>query len=264
MVWRFRTVALLVLPLLGSAKVTCAQERPSFEVAAIKPSDPNSSDQGVSWHENNSRVLIRNHTVKRLVTLAYEVEMFRVLGGPDWIDSQKYDIDAKIPDELASAHRDPHAAGWMLQSLLADRFKLAVHKEVRKLAIYELVVSKDGSKLKVSTSGNPKSNGRSKGDSIHFVFEDVPLSRLIDRLSLAVGRHVVDGTNLTDRYDFTLDYAAVNLSAKPPEPGTAQAAADSGPTIFEALQQQLGLKLESKEGPVDVYLIDHVQKADPN
>ena len=272
--------------------------RPSFEVASVKPNTSGSTNSSTSF--NRGRFVATNVTVKLLLMSAYRVQDFQIIGGPGWIGSDAFDIEAK-PEEGAVPQqpgpRDPTAIdpmSLMVQSLLEDRFELKLHRETRELPVYILSIGKDGPKFKavdpaqqtdapsgargvggsgrvptpaslpVGNMGSSINNGRGEM-SAHAV----PMVRLISFLSQQLRRPVVDKTDLKDLYDFRVEWtrdqnigAAAPTAAGTPTPAAADA--PSGPSIFTALQEQLGLKLDSGRGPVEVLIIDSVQKPAEN
>lgn len=256
-----------------------AASAPSFEVASIKPK---TSDDG------NVRVMFapdgftaNGVTTKFLVGFAYNLKDFQISGGPGWVDSEKYDINAKMDEATIEALKKlpPEQAQeqrrLMLQSLLAERFSLKVSQSSKDLPIYALVVVKSGSRLSPvadSKSGSadspgPKSLMRMAPGGLTAT--GIPISLLVDRLSREVGRKVVDKTGLTGAYDFTLqwtpDRPVQGFAPAEDKQGPAAPAPDSsGPSIFTALQEQLGLKLESQKGPVETLVIESIEKPSEN
>jgi bla regulator protein blaR1 len=244
-----------------------------FEAASIKPADPHFS--GVSSSRDAGEGLeVRNISVRNLITLAYGLRDFQ-LKGPSWIDSESYDVIAKAPSDNAERLPDsPDATEESmsqrktrfervqerLRSLLADRFGLVVHRESREQPVYFLTIAKTGSKLvAVSSPNGPPRKEEGRGHSQGFA---VPIEMLVATLSNATHLTVIDKTGLTGRFDYTLtwDPASTSLSANPDAalPGT------SSPTIFTAVQEGLGLRLESGKAPVDVVVIDHVDHPSAN
>jgi uncharacterized protein (TIGR03435 family) len=227
-----------------------------------------------------------------LIMRAYNVQSFQV-SGPSWMDSQRFDVIAKVPD---GATRED--ARIMLQNMLAERFKLKLHKGSKDAPIYELVVAKGGIKIKETAqtaaaqaegAGGPPPEPQPKGkdgflrtphgqlgiqamvnDRMRMQGDAVTMPRLTDILGMAVGRPVVDKTGLTGAYDIMLEFSpeAMGAGPKSPAPGgnsgnpaeTPHDSNDSGPTIFTALQEQLGLKLVSRNGPVDLLVVESVDK----
>jgi uncharacterized protein (TIGR03435 family) len=177
----------------------------------------------------------------------------QILDGPSWLSSTRFDIQAKAdPDQIKSRTSEQlrELKQQMLQTLFADRFHLKVHQETRVLPAYDLVVAKGGVKLQPSHS-----NGKSIGmGHAHFNGEGLTMDLIVERLSKIIGRVIVDKTNLTDRYDFKLQWT----------PDDASATDDSAPSFFTAIQEQLGLKLESAKEPVPVLVVDHIEQPTPN
>lgn len=180
--------------------------------------------------------------------LAFNLAAWQISGAPDWFDLERYDIAAK-PERPGS--RDEIYS--MVRSLLTDRFRLAMHRETRDLPLYNLVLEKGGPKIAINETGGPQHVSQQNG---HAVFHNVPISRLTPYLSTQVGRFVVDKTGLTGKYDFILDYVPARDSLQPVGP--------SGPSIFDALKERLGMKLEPGRGPVEIFHIDHVERPSEN
>jgi uncharacterized protein (TIGR03435 family) len=216
-----------------------------FEVASIKPGDPNLG--GYSMRSFPGRVELRNYTVKACIEMAYSVDDNQLAGGPKGFDTEGYDIIAKLP-EGGKGEQIPQ----MLQALLADRFKLTFHRETRSLPAYLLMPAKGGPKMPratetISTSWGPR-RIRGKG---------IGMAALVDMLTKLLEHPVFDETGLEGKYDVTLDFAPVQASPTP-------ANEDLGPSIFAAIQEQLGLKLEATKRPVEVFVIDHMEKPSEN
>jgi len=204
--------------------------------------------------------LASNIPLKALIMVAYRIKPDQVVGGPEWVSTDPYDMNAKA--ERPSSIEELHV---MLQDLLAERFKLRFHRETKELPIYALTVEKDGPKLQSHAA-------RSAGDpwidqtieqivqvKMHAKF--VPMDYFVWRLSQTLDRPVVDQTKLKGDYDFDLSFT------QEPPPGFPIGALlngspidTSGPTIFEAVRKQLGLNLERQKGPVDILVIDHAEK----
>ncbi len=231
----------------------------TFEVASIKPSDPNRPDTGL--HRSNAKFAATNHTLKRLIAFAYDVELFQISGGPAWVNSEGYDVTAKTPDDVAH-HKGLDDDKVMVQALLSDRFKLTLHNESRELPIYALVIGKNGSKLEIAKPQNGSSDVRGRGRT-QFIFTNVPLSSLVHVLSQRLGRPVVDRTGLTAHYDFKLEWSPDQTSSDSRD-SVSSAPDPAGPTLFTAIQEQLGLRLEAQKGPVQIFVIDHVERPSEN
>ena len=261
---------------------------PSFEVATIKPASPQPHLSSVSPGE----VTISNVTVRNLIEQAYGIpwtaaENERVLGGPAWLDSNRYDIVARIPSDLAEAQQklsrdqQKRQVSLMLQSLLVERFQLKVHFESRDLTVYALVVAKPSPHLVASTNEVESTAQESRGpgqlpskpEDVHHgiaVFYNGQsaqmtakqaslddLARWFAGYSEVGGRPVVNQTGLSGFYDFTLRWTRQSLAAAP-QPGSSDGADSDAPPLFTALPGQLGLRLKTTKAPVEVILIDHV------
>ena len=242
-----------------------------YDVATIKPSDPNAMGGGVGMRPNGG-FYTKNQSLKNAVCNAYEVMGFQCLGGPAWLESDKYDIEAK-PDgatteqllKLSWKQRWP-VQQRMQQALLADRLKLKVHYETREMPIFALVVAKGGLKMHEAKPGDTYANGLKGGDGKAFgggsfmvgngkmTAQEISMDALVAQMAVTVSHIVENKTGLTGVYDFTLRYEA---SDPPPPDSTA-------PSIYTALEEQLGLKLESAKGPVKVLVIDHVERPSEN
>jgi bla regulator protein blaR1 len=279
-----RIPAVVSLVLFSACAAVCQiqtpTQMPGFEVASIKLSSTagGGTQIGVS---PGGMFTARNVTVRTLIQEAYDLRDFQVSGGPGWLDEQLYDIVAKGNGAAASddeirkmtdEQRKAFKAQFLLklQMLLADRFQLKVHRETKELPIYALIVAKSGPKLK-PVGGEPVLGGLTVrgGDAGQAVItgNSVTMAALARLLSSRVGRAVVEMTNLTGDYDFKMSFTP-DMAPQPGSSGDGTdqpAGVDSGgPSIFTALQEQLGLRLEAQKGPVEVVVIDSVQKASEN
>ena len=237
--------------------------KPAFEVASIKPS--NSADDRVSFRITpGGRVAITNGSAKMLIMMSYNLKPHQLEGGPNWLDSEKYDITAK-----AEGPDNPDQLKVMMQSLLADRFKLTFHRETREMPVYALVPGKNGPKLHAAEVSDGKGRRFRIGrGQIELLGAD--MAGLADALSNVVGRTVLDRTSISGNYDFKLEWTpdeSENPILKGPpngREGAAPAPDAAGPSVFTAIQEQLGLKLEAQKGPVEVMVIDHIERASEN
>jgi uncharacterized protein (TIGR03435 family) len=241
-----------------------AQPRPSFEVASIKPGDPNSHQFGIGIR--GSLFIATNASLKMMIGFAYDVQDHQISGGPKWLDSDRFSIEAKPKAAIPFSMERMEPLKLMLQSLLEERFKLAFHRETRVEPVYELVVAKGGPRLKENSAPGPDGRvglfGRGRGD---LTATAMPIAVLAGTLSQRMGRSVIDKTGLSGKYDFTLVYTPDQSTPGGPDERDAPAAPDpAGPSIFTALQEQLGLKLESAKGPVEILVIDRAEKPDAN
>jgi uncharacterized protein (TIGR03435 family) len=192
-------------------------------------------------------------TLKRCVRGAYGVEEPRILGGPKWIDEARYDIEAK-----AAGPAGDRELMVMLQSLLAERFKLAFHRETRALPGYALVVGKGGLKAKPS---DPDADSRTSSSRVSIEAAGCTMAHLALKLSEILHLPVADFTAVPGGFDFKLEWTVDDMQATPPAAAPDPA---SGPSIFAALQGQLGLRLESRKVPAEVLVIDHAEKPSEN
>jgi uncharacterized protein (TIGR03435 family) len=243
-------------------KQMAADADPAFEVATIKPSNPDASG-GKGFTLDGRQLSTVNTTVSDLISWAYGVHARQIIGAPDWIGKEKYDLLGE-PDIDGQPNRQQ--AGVMIQKLLADRFKLSFHSDKKELSVYAIVVGKDGPKITKSPDQNGLPRMFLQGHGVLPVksatmaeFADVLQGRVLDL-------PVVDQTGLAGRYDFILTWTPDEsqfggLGAKPPVPSDD---ATAPPDLFTAIQQQLGLKLEAKKASADVLVIDHVERPSPN
>ena len=257
-----------------------------FEVASVKA---NTSGDGPNrlQLQPGGRITAENIMLRNLIRFAFQVQDFQLIGGPDWIDKERFDIVAKAEHDIVPGPPGTVGPGQlMLRSLLADRFKLAVHQEKRELPVYALVLARSdgrlGPQLQRSTvdcmaimnaargrSGPPPMvNGRpqcgmrvSPGAMIGGGF---PLSQLITTLSQFAQRTIVDRTGLTGDFDLELHWTPEQLPTLPPDVKPLAPVDPNGPSLFTAIQEQLGLKLESTKDSVDVLVIDKVERPSPD
>jgi len=243
----------------------------TFEVASIKPSNPDTPGTFIQFMPGGG-LKMSGIPLRGMITFAYDVRDFQVSGGAGWVGTERFDVMAKAertasdgPEDLAKMTdqqrktiRDQIAE--RLRALLADRFQLVVHKETKEQPIYALVVSKNGAKLKEAKVVEGARQGMSMNRSRVEGFA-APMEMLGPTLSAVTGRPVVDKTGLTGKYDFVLEWTP-DLGAAGPD--GANSPEPSGPTIFTALQEQLGLRLEAQKGPVENIVIDRAEKPSEN
>ena len=228
----------------------------AFEVASIKPNNSGSTRSGSSI-SSTGRYEGTNLTLHGLIQDAYRVREFQIVGGPDWIKGDRFDVIGK-PSETAPSEslRD------MLRTLLADRFKLVVHQEIREQPVYALtlaqtegklgqgLVAVDCSQRLCGNTNTNESNGSGTVKGTGLTMED-----LAGWTANRVDRAVINRTGLSGTYDVDLKYTS-------PRPGIAPT--NDAPSLFTALQEQLGLKLEGSRGPVEFIVIDHVERPSEN
>jgi uncharacterized protein (TIGR03435 family) len=271
---------------------------PTFDVASIKKHvpDANGGKEGVTMGGPDiSQFRATNVTAKMLIETAYNVNDFQIAGGPAWIDSEHWDINAKVGDSLVAQleklpHREQQAQqALMVRSLLLDRFKLQVTRSTKDGNVLALVVAKGGPKLKEVAPPNPQASGapppagpiapgQPRGPApgqallmmnnnlVTLAANGVPIASLVNQLSMQIGEKVADQTGLKGTYQYTLQFAPQRALGDMHPPPAAEAAAPDSDTssIFTALQEQLGLKLQSTKGSIDTITIDQIQQPSPN
>lgn len=237
---------------------------PTFEVATIKPSDPARSGQIVTLR--GAEVITTNTTVHDLINLAYWLHPKQLTGGPAWTESEKYDMAGK-PDAPGQPSVDQMK--MMIQKLLADRFQLKFHFEKRDLSAYAIRITNAGAKI-IRSQDDPKGYpgwnfGRNAAGTT-LTFRNSPMSQVTAILQNFLDKPVVDQSGLSERYDFTLTFTLdpAQMARLGGPPISAADNPDAAPDVFTAFQQQLGLKLESTKAPVDVMVIDKVEKPSEN
>ena len=275
------------------AGIGLAADGPQFDVASVKPSIPQPGgrismmNRGGPGTSDPGQVTYMGISLKNLLATAYGVKSFQI-SGPGWLDSERFDVTAKIPPDTSKEQ-----FGVMLQNLIAERFKLTLHHETKDLPLYELQVAKNGPKLKPYVADpnapSPPVPGTPPGPpvigkdgrpilppgGVMFMMSEGRLkltvskqstARLADLLGNQLGQPVIDETGLTGEYDFNLEFSREGLPSgplgpPPPPPALTAASPDSEPpSLLTAVQEQLGLKLESKKGPQDLIVIDHAEK----
>ena len=258
--------------LVGITHAQSKAEALTFEVASVKPADPAARGIRIRFSPGGG-LDAQNAHVKQLIMLAYDVQSFQVSGGPGWLDSQGFDILAKAPPAAgAYAGTGPitpeqrKQIQQRIQALLADRFQLVIHRDSREAPVYALVVAKNGHKMKESVLDEGLRGGRGTISA-----DGVDMTLLAGFLGGRLGRPVLERTGLTGKYDFKLEWTpeSSELSGKggpegPGEKGEAAGADPLGPSLSTALQEQLGLKLESRKAPVETLVIDRAEKPSAN
>jgi uncharacterized protein (TIGR03435 family) len=240
--------------------------RPSFEVASVKPGDPDDRRVRIGI-QPGGRFITANASLEMMLGFAYDLRNHQISGGPNWLDSAKFNVEARAPATVVIPPGPEGASQFrlMLQSLLAERFKLVVHRESPEQQVYNLVTDKGGLKMKANVTPG-KMQGLSMEGRGDVAGMAAPVPLLANFLSQQLGRSVIDKTGLAGRYDFTLKWMPDPGPGAPAQPGddAAPPPDNSGPSIFTALQNDLGLKLQSAKGPVEILVIDSVEKPDAN
>jgi uncharacterized protein (TIGR03435 family) len=242
---------------------------PEFDVVSVRE---NKGDSGMSrWMYTPDGIDITNFSIKDLIASAYEIKRYLISGGPSWVDSAGFDVQAKVAAEDVAVFKNLPATqrGLMLRKLLIERFHLAVHIESKTLPVYNLVVAGGGPKLTVAAPDPPPAPDADPSDKPKprswismgngmVKLENMPLSGLVNQLGYSLDHPVIDKTGLTGKYDLSLKWRPDN------QPPSDNSSADELPGLFTALQEQLGLKLEPSKGPVDTLIIDHVEMPTAN
>ncbi len=236
----------IALFLFGAALLMRAQ---TFEVVSIKLSNPDRRSEGTVSQSRflPGRWIADGTSAGALIGLAYQIRESEISGGPVWIKSEQFDIDAKLPAKDAR----PEEFRAMLQAMLADLFQLSVHREVQQLAVYELNIAKSGAKLKETPDGIPPMAAGIR--ATRYTGQGISMVDFARMLPNYVDRRVIDKTGLSGKYYFRLEW---NIRSSPEDP--------PAPSIFTAIQEQLGLKLESAKGPVETIIIDRIEKPSAN
>ena len=243
---------------------------PDFDVASIKQ---NKGDSGMMrWSYTPDGISLMNLSLSNVISSAYNIKPYLISGGPSWVKNIGFDIDAKVAATDVDTFKklSPNQHRLMLQKLLTERFNLAAHTETKTLPVYDLVIAPGGPKFKpaapdpapsadADASDHPKPRGMLRMGRGTLNIQDMPINALIEQISNALGRTVIDKTSLTGKYDIDLKWTPDD------HPGTESGLTDQdAPNIFTALQEQLGLKLESSKGPVATLVIDHVEMPSQN
>lgn len=254
-----RSVVALILSagIVLSQPSTSTDTQVQFEVASVKPSPPpvggrsaNYSMRGGPGTPDPERFACENFDLASLIMLAYEIPSDR-LSAPAWIHDAKFDIAAKVPPGTTKQQFK-----LMQQNLLAERFQLKTHWQTREMPVYTLVIATDGSKLNESTAAAPVTRVSSSDGITRQTFIGVPIEQLARQVTHTPGvdRPVLDKTGLTEKYDFEL-----NLSG-----GPAGVTGPEGESVFTAIEEQLGLKLEAQKAPISILVVDAADRKPKN
>lgn len=257
-------IALMPFGLCGQI----AAAPPAFEVASVKLSKTGIRGGSMEFSQGGERFTMTNMPLGALILVAYNITV-RQLSGPAEFISEKYDIAAKAEHPVS-----PNEMLRMLQSLLADRFKLVLRRESNEVPIYALTIAKGGSKLRWSSAPEsegaapriPARAGGAEPGNGHLIFKNESMADFawaLTRMAHIGDRVVVDDTGLKGKYDFELTFVP-DVTPRAGGAGRELAILPDGPSIFSALQEQLGLKLESKKASVEFLIIDHIERPSGN
>jgi uncharacterized protein (TIGR03435 family) len=269
-----------------SVAFVAAQGAPTFEVASVKQNTSGDGRVLIQMLPGN-RINVTNVPLRQLIGQAYQLQQFQLVGGPTWINNDRFDIVAKLQGEPTPfVPGQPNPAMLAMRTLLAERFKLKLHKETRDLDVYNLVMVKPdvpGPELKRASTdcvaqanarrGGPPPGGPPTPPGPNDPFPcglmgmpgmvrmgGMPISQMTQMLTGQTGRLVFDHTNLAGTWDFTLRFAFEQRGGQPPPPGVNLPPPDpDAPSLYTALQEQLGMKLESAKAAVEVTVIDSVE-----
>jgi uncharacterized protein (TIGR03435 family) len=247
---------------IGILWVSLAAAQATFEVASVKPSAPDIPGMFTRFPPDGS-LHIQGATLRNLVSIAYGVYAFQVTGGPKWIDTDRFDVEARavVPDgntpvDPAKTKEELRKRNERFRSLLAERFQLTVHSDTKEQPVYALAVAKGGPKLQESTE--TASFIRRMGPG-HLKGQAAGITMLVVNLSNELGRRVINKTAMDGKYSFDLTWTTFR-----PSTGQPTGVDPEAPSIFTALQEQLGLRLESDKAPVEVLVIDRAEKPSVN
>jgi uncharacterized protein (TIGR03435 family) len=257
-----KTFVLLVLGIAALSSATTSQTpngtKPSFEVATVKAFNRAGAS---ALNKSGRRLVASGLQLRPLIMEAYRVRDFQIVGGPNWMNDVPWDIEALAASELNlnwTVAENPYLAGplaLMLQSLIEDRFQLRFHRESKELSVYELAVARGGPKLKLSADQTTTRVSETKLGRGFVEVPGQPFRNFVYFLGRQLDRPLIDKTGLQGLYDITLQWT--------PEPADRNRTSDL-PTLFTAVQEQLGLRLESGRGAVEMFVIDSVQRPSEN
>jgi uncharacterized protein (TIGR03435 family) len=254
-----RPLQAVVILLIASSAALSVQAPDVFEVASLKPSR---SGARLTSTIDAAQFRCTAHTLMHLLMSAYpdiEVQPWKVSGGPAWLNNDKWDLSAKLPPNMPTEQEPLYRrTEQMLRNFLTEEFKLKTHRETKEFPVYALVLAKNGSKLKPSAASQFSVKfGRGRLEFRHQTTSGLAeyLYTYNAPVQIAADRPVIDQTGLQGFFDFTLEWTP---DTSQPDP------AASGPSIYTAIEQQLGLKLQPEKSPVDFLVIDHAEKPEAN
>ena len=242
--------------LVSSVAQTRTPARRQFEVASIRKNNSGPPRVFVDPFAflPGGRFIATNITLTDIIVMAYQTRRIQMRGGPDWIDSERFNVAAKADEAESEFKREQLVA--MVQALLEDRFKLVLHRETEERTVYALVVGKTPPRIQPAKEGEQKVMMR--GNRGEMQFQGMPLGGLVNTLANILHTPVVDGTGMTGSYDFTLDPLQMSVRTQPVTP-------DLWPDlVLGAVQEQLGFKLEKRKAPLEITVIDRVERPTDN
>jgi uncharacterized protein (TIGR03435 family) len=267
------TIALAQVVVSQKAEGTATKSPLMFDVVSVKLNKSGPGNINIYSPTGGDGMNLTNVALPDIVAYAYGIQSFDLLSGlPDWAESDRYDIQAKVADSDVAKFRSLNEAQrkLMIQALMTDRFKLKTHREPKSVEVYALIVAKNGPKMTEVKPGDPHPNGLKEPDGTPIrgpslngtgpgeeTAQEVSMEFFAGSLSGIAGRQVIDKTGLKGAYDFKLKFSRDQHSAQTDSDAEATT---SGPSIFTALQEQLGLKLEPQKLSIPVLVIDHVER----
>jgi uncharacterized protein (TIGR03435 family) len=234
-----------------------AQPSQSFEVASIKPSRNNTAESNLD-SAPGGRLTATNITVRELIRFAYGVKDYQIEHAPRWLEGERYDIAAKSAIAAKTTLVEEQA---QVRALLIDRFHLTTHRETKQGQVYLLVVAKDGPKLTAHNDGTGSGTRKACG---HLAGRRLTTDAIATVLSRQFEHDVLNRTGLPGKYDFQLDWTPDSGPCPAAAEGSEAGSVTAMPSIFTAIPQQLGLKLETSKGPVEFLAIDRVERPSGN
>jgi uncharacterized protein (TIGR03435 family) len=252
-------VATAMTPAQTVATTSANSDRPTFAVSVVKPSQ-SATSRNIQF-QPGGRVVIRGASVRLLIKIAYNLNDDELTGGPAWIGLDRFDIDA-TPDAPDGSKVDMDRNRARLQGLLADRFQLKMRDEMRMMSTYALVVAKGGPKLKKSETQDLPMQAHANGGQL--LFTNATLDQFANAVGDWVGQPVLNQTGLDGKYDLRLEWTPDAPVAGGPVDTAASQAASSGPTIFTALQQQMGLSLQARKNQAHCKVVEQVERPAAN
>ena len=269
-------IGMIATTVIAAAAQTppATSNQPRFDVASVKVNDAN---DGIVFNQaQKGRYTLVGYTLAAMIRSAYRVQEFQIIGGPDWINMERFNLEATYTEAAAG---EATRTDLMLRTLLAERFKLAVHNETRERPVYALVLARPdrrlGSQLEkvtidCATAKGPASCSSSVGPGF-MRLRGRTMAQFADSLSMltmtgggSLNRLIVDRTGLEGQYSLTLKFTPENIPPAGPAPPGFPQVDPNGPSVFTALQEQLGLKLDSQRAPVEVLVIDRLERPTPD
>jgi uncharacterized protein (TIGR03435 family) len=262
-----RKIALsIAMATVALAQTPGPEKRTEFEVASVKPKNPNVVDE-VEFFASGRRLTATNLSLQMLLAAVYGVEDRQVAGGPDWVRTDRFNIAANAPEDFADdgdrvsafGQQVPRKMMLMLQTLLADRFHVQLHREMKESTTYDLVIARGGPKLHDTKDGDQAPSlrlrqGPHDPGALLLDARRASIQLLAERLNRTLHAPVADRTGIAGEFDFQVEFYSPSIIGN----------SDAVPSIFTALQEQLGLRLEAKKGSVEAVVVDHAEKPSGN